>query len=148
LNQFNRTDIDVRLYKLHGSIGWFRSEQGDYVRSDLKMGGTRARLNTNQDVVPLILYPGKKFEYIEPMFDMLLEFKRQLDYAKYVFVVGYSFKDDHLSKLFRYAAKRNPHMTIFLITPSSHDIYYHSLKLNEIHQIEVQELKTLLCESA
>jgi SIR2-like protein len=128
LNQFNRTDIDVRLYKLHGSIGWFRSEQGDYVRSDVKIGGTRARLNTNQDVVPLILYPGKKFEYIEPMFDMLLEFKRQLDYAKYVFVVGYSFKDDHLSKLFRYAAKRNPHMTIFLITPSSHDIYYHSLK--------------------
>jgi hypothetical protein len=30
---------------------------------------------------------------------MLREFKKQLNYARYVFVIGYSFKDDHLAKV-------------------------------------------------
>ena len=29
---FKRTDTDVRLYKLHGSIMWYRTDRGDYVK--------------------------------------------------------------------------------------------------------------------
>ncbi len=57
---------------------------------------------------------GRKLEYIEPIFDMLGEFKKQLNHARYVFVIGYSFKDDHLAKVFKYAAKRNPKLIVFL----------------------------------
>jgi hypothetical protein len=56
-------------------------------------------MHTRQEIVPIIMYPGRKLEYIEPIFDMLREFKKQLNYARYVFVIGYSFKDDHLAKV-------------------------------------------------
>lgn len=63
------------------------------------------------------------------MFDMLGELKRQLDHAKFIFVVGYSFKDPHLARMFRYAAKRNHNLIVFLIGPDAHTIYYEVLKL-------------------
>lgn len=107
---------------------WYRTEQGDYEASRLIFTSTRINLDTHQEAFPLILYPGRKFQYIEPMLDMLLELKKQLDNAKYIFVIGYSFKDDHFAKLFRYAAKRNPNLTVFLISPDAHSIYHEVLK--------------------
>ncbi len=128
VNEFKKRDVDVLIYKLHGSIRWYRTEEGDYEASKLRFTGTTTHLDTNEEAVPLILYPGRKFEYIEPIFDMLLELRRQLDHVKYAFVIGYAFKDDHLAKMFRYAAKRNANLTVFLISPNAHSIYHEVLK--------------------
>ena len=116
------------LYKLHGSIRWYRTESGDYEASKLIFDDTNISLDTHQGAIPLILYPGRKLEYIEPTLDMLVELKRKLDDAKYVIVIGYSFKDDHLAKMFRYAAKRNPELHVFLIGPDAHRTYHEVLK--------------------
>jgi SIR2-like protein len=128
LTEFDRSNVDVKLYKLHGSIRWYRTEEGDYESSKVRTQGIKFSLDTRQDAIPIILYPGKKLEYIEPLFDMLGEFKRQLDHARYVFVIGYSFKDEHLAKVFRYAAKKNPDLIIFLVDPNAHEIYHNMLK--------------------
>jgi hypothetical protein len=127
-DEFQMRDVHLFLYKLHGSVRWYRTEQGDYEASRLIFTSTRVNLDTRQEGIPLILYPGRKFQYIEPMFDMLLELKKQLDNAKYIFVIGYSFKDDHLAKMFRYAAKRNPNLILFMISPDAHSIYHELLK--------------------
>ena len=127
-NEFHKPEIDVRLYKLHGSVRWYRTEEADYGSSKVRIKGIKIILDTDQEAVPLILYPGRKLEYIEPLFDMLAEFKKQLDHAKYLFVIGYSFKDDHLAKILRYAAKTSPNLVVFLISPSAHKIYNKILK--------------------
>ena len=116
-DEFKRREVDIRLYKLHGSIRWYRTVDGTYEASRLVFDSIPIHLDSQQDAIPLILYPGRKFEYVEPIFDMLGELKRQLDHVKYAIVIGYSFKDDHLAKMFRYAAKRNPNLRVFLIGP-------------------------------
>jgi SIR2-like domain len=131
-----RADVDLRLYKLHGSITWYRSEGGEYIRSDIIVGEERPILVGGIESVPLILYPGRKLEYIEPVIYMLGEIKRQLQETNYVFVVGYSFKDPHIAKLFRYAASRNRKLIIFLISPSAYDVYNRNLKYQEDEEFE------------
>lgn len=88
----------------------------------------KIELHTNENAVPLILYPGKKLEYIEPTLEMLNILKKSLLNVKYCFIIGYAFKDEHILKLFLYAANKNLELVLFLISPSAHAIYYEKLK--------------------
>ena len=97
---FNSENTDVRLYKLHDSVTWYRTEQGDYVSSNVLIKDMKVNLATGQEAIPFIVYPGKKLEYYEPIIDILVELKKQLKAVNYIFVVGYSFKDDHISILY------------------------------------------------
>jgi hypothetical protein len=85
-------------------------------------------LSSGTSAVPLIVYPGKKLEYSEPLYDILSELKNRLATTNYIFVIGYAFRDDHIARLFRYAAKKNRKMVLFLISPSAFDVYKKELK--------------------
>src|SRR5947209_13824576 len=61
----------------------------------------------------------------------LLLLRTLLNTVIYVFVIGYAFRDDHIRRLFKYAASRNPQLIIFLITPSAHQIYYSELRIHK-----------------
>lgn len=78
--------------------------------------------------IPLILYPGKKLDYSEPVFDTLMELKNSLNIAKYVFVIGYRFRDVHLRELFQNAAHHNQELIIILISPSAYPICKNKLE--------------------
>ncbi len=116
------------LYKLHGSVTWYRSETGDYVRSDVLTVKDTTTSVAEKPLVPLILYPGRKLQYIEPIIYLLRELEEQIKNIKYMFVIGYSFKDDHIARLFRYAATKNRELIVFLISPSASIIYNQKLK--------------------
>jgi hypothetical protein len=88
----------------------------------------KIELSSGKIAEPAIVYPGKKLEYSEPIFDTLMELKQHLGTARYVFIIGYSFKDEHLTSLFQYAAKKNRRLIVILITPSAYTIYDKKLK--------------------
>jgi len=67
-------------------------------------------------------------QYDEPTIDIMLKFREQLKDAKYIFVIGYSFKDEHITKIFQNAARTENDFVLFLISPSAHTIYNSSLK--------------------
>jgi hypothetical protein len=122
------SEFDVILHKLHGSINWYRTERGKYIKLLEKTTKTKIELFNNERAVPLILYPGKKLEYIEPTLEMLNMLKESLSQVNCCFVIGYSFKDDHLLKLFLYSSNKNQDMVLFLVTPNAHTIYNERLK--------------------
>jgi hypothetical protein len=125
---------DIMLYKLHGSVTWSRNEKGKCTRNEIAVTNTddqQINIVTGEEEVPLILYPGKKLEYSEPVFDLFIELKSQINIVRYVIVVGYSFRDDHIRRLFQYAARLNPHLTILLISPNAHEIYHSKLRIHE-----------------
>ena len=118
----------IGLYKIHGSITWWRTERGDYKSLPIKTHEAITTLSSGEPSVPFIVYPGRKLEYSEPVIDLLVELKEYLHNVKYVFVIGYSFKDDHVTRLFRYAARRNSELMLFVISPEAHKIYDMMLK--------------------
>jgi hypothetical protein len=128
---FEELDEGVKLYKLHGSITWRRTEDGDYKLLPIVDPGEKVTLSSGRVGVPLILYPRKKLEYSEPIFDILQEVKNKFKLAKYIFVIGYAFKDIHITRLFQYAAKKNRKAIIFLVSPSAFDIYEKKLRYLE-----------------
>lgn len=124
---------DLLLYKLHGSVTWSRDERGRYARNETAITDTeqpQTNIVTGEKEIPLISYPGRKLEYFEPTFDLIVELKNRLNHPnlKYIFVVGYSFRDDHIRRLVQYASERNHEFILFLIGPSAHEIYQSNLK--------------------
>jgi hypothetical protein len=60
-----------------------------------------------------------------------VELEKQLRTIEYAFVIGYSFKDPHLARLFQYAAKKNRKLVLFLVSPSAYQIYSDQLEYYE-----------------
>lgn len=121
-----KDDVDIRLYKLHGSVTWSRSEKGRYSKNEIVLNhSSNSHMNiiTGDLEMPLILYPGKKLDYSEPVFDTLMELKNSLNTVKYVFVIGYRFRDAHLKELFQNAAYYNQEFVVILVSPSAYSIY-------------------------
>ena len=133
---FERTDVDVRLYKLHGSVMWYRTDRGDYVKLPIMSQKAETQLITGERAVTLILYPIRKWEYAEPLLELLIELKRKLEKARFLFVVGYSFRDDHIRRIFWDAARKNRELIMFLISPSSYGLYQEKIKDYEIPDLE------------
>jgi hypothetical protein len=129
---FEKTDVDVRLYKLHGSVMWYRTDRGDYVKIPVMSKKAEADLITGERAETLILYPVQKWEYAEPLLELLMELKKRLEKAKFLFVVGYSFRDDHIRRIFWDAARKNKDLIVFLISPNAHKTYLDKIRDYEI----------------
>jgi hypothetical protein len=133
--RFSKTDPyrDLNLYKLHGSVTWWRDERGRYTSNEISMIDAKEPLRnivTRELEVPLISYPGRKLEYFEPIFDLIDQLKNRLNNPnlKYIFAVGYSFRDDHIRRIVQYASEINRQFILFLISPSAHQIYQNNLQ--------------------
>jgi SIR2-like protein len=120
---FKESSAGIRLYKIHGSITWWRTDEGDYKSLPLKDPTGMITLSSGRSAVPFIVYPGRKLEYSEPVFDILFEFREQLKTAKYIIIVGYSLRDYHIRVLFQYAAQKNRNIITILISPSAYNVY-------------------------
>lgn len=125
---FEELRFDIRLYKLHGSIMWYRTDRGDYVKIPTQSEHSETQLITGERAETLMLYPMRKWDYAEPLLELLIMLKRRLENAKFVIVVGYSFRDDHIRNVFWDVANKNRDLTVVLISPSAHKIYNERLK--------------------
>jgi len=119
---------DVRLYKLHGSVTWYRSDKGRYLKIPILSESSTIELVSREKAESLVLYPFRKWTYAEPMLELLVELKRKLDVASYVFVVGYSFRDEHIRRLFWDAANRNRNLILLLIGPHALETFESKLR--------------------
>lgn len=133
---FDRTDVDIRLYKIHGSILWYKTDRGYYVKLPTKIEGPHTELITGEKAVSLMLYPMRKWDYDEPLLEMLLKMKERMEKTHFVVVVGYSFRDDHIRRIFWDAARTNKKLILILISPNAPEIYE-----NKLRDYEIPELK-------
>lgn len=126
-DSFNRK-CDIRLYKLHGSITWYRTDRGDYVKIPVKVKTDSIELMTEEKAVSLILYPMRKWQYADPLLELLMMLKDKLEGAKFCVMVGYSMRDEHIRSILLDAAQENRDLHLLLIGPRSTEIYHNQLE--------------------
>lgn len=127
---FSDSKTDIRLYKLHGSVTWYKTTGGGFLKSMIKSEKANFVLYTGEQAESLMLYPIRKWEYAEPFLENLLALKNKLqgDEIKYCIVIGYSFRDDYIREIFWDSAKKNKELVLILVDPNAYSIYTTKLK--------------------
>jgi hypothetical protein len=129
-DNFRSKNADVRLYKMHGSVIWYRSDRGGYIKLPIMSGDSSVELITGERAETLMLYPMQKWDYSEPLLELLLETKRRLESKDYklLIVAGYSFRDEYVCKMLWDVARKNRGLHIVIVDPVAHEIYHEKLK--------------------
>lgn len=99
----------IRLWKIHGSLGWFRNlTNGNIVR----LGATNADyIKKHADKAELVIYPSKdKYNSSrkQPFIAYFDRLKKYLNSGDLLFIInGYSFSDQHINGIILNALKTN-----------------------------------------
>lgn len=130
---FNREETEIRLYKLHGSIIWYQSDRGTYIKLPIQNEIGEIKLISDEKAENLMLYPMQKWDYAEPLLELILHIKDLLeskvlkedpaDNFKFLIAVGYSFRDEHVKKVIWDAARKNRKLYLIIIDPEANKIY-------------------------
>jgi hypothetical protein len=89
--------LNIKLVKLHGSIDWFKLDDGRIVRSHVNRVKIAGRVVEGE----IMLYPiQQKDLYAYPWLDIFRQFKEDLKRAKNWIVLGYSFNDEYVKAMF------------------------------------------------
>lgn len=104
-NEFRRGDVQVRLYKQHGSLDWYRDDEDQMIYS--------ARIPP-EDRVPaagytslLIFGTNNKLEALDPFLYLSHIFSESVKTTKVLVVIGYGFGDEYINKIIRQGFARD-----------------------------------------
>ncbi|MEH7525854.1 SIR2 family protein, partial [Bacillus sp. JJ1503] len=104
-------DKVVHLLKIHGSIDWKKSPQGDVIKS----------IEKDEQDQSLMIYPRRaKFEqsYENPYFDLFSRFQNELRKKNtLLIVIGFSFADKHIKSIVKNAILNNVSLNILIVSP-------------------------------
>ncbi len=145
---FEREHTDFRLYKLHGSVTWFQSDRGGYLKLPVMTPESQIKLITGEQAQNLMLYPMQKWGYAEPLLELLLIVKHTLESQECKFLVsaGYSFRDEHIRTILWDAARRNQALHLLLVDPQAHNIYTNRLRFYDSdHKVPTPLDKRVVC---
>ncbi len=81
---------DIFLYKLHGSIDWFRNENKSLSFSD-------EAANIPTELLEIIFGTDYKLQYTDPFLYFVYQFRQWTLEAKLIIVIGYGFGDEHIN---------------------------------------------------
>lgn len=124
---FTDVTFDFHLKKIHGSIMWYQTDNGNYVKLPLPPED-KIKMIFGEKATPLILYPMQKWAFVEPLLELLLQFKTQLAESDFVIIVGYSFRDSHITRLLHESARKNRKMVVILVDPHARELYEKHLR--------------------
>lgn len=103
LERYIGKESRLRLIKLHGSVNWFKNkdekiEEGDY---QLSFDKTQTRYPLNYAINDIMIYPlSQKELYRSPFTQFFSVFDAELRKGKIWIVIGYSFRDLFIRKIF------------------------------------------------
>ncbi|MBZ5622345.1 MAG: SIR2 family protein, partial [Acidobacteriia bacterium] len=100
----------IYLYKLHGSITWYREKHEGNI---LKLAATP------QAEPDLIFGTDYKMQYIDPYLFYAYELRRYSLEAKIILTIGYSFRDDHINRIITQALQHDQSRVLVAVSRSA-----------------------------
>ncbi|MGO9531722.1 MAG: SIR2 family protein [Syntrophobacteraceae bacterium] len=102
---------DIYLYKLHGSIDWYRDEDGIINKS------------INKVDKPFIIFGvDNKMQSIDPFFYLTYQFREYALRASIIVIIGYSFGDSYINRIIFQAVQSDPRKTLLVVNKSTRDL--------------------------
>jgi hypothetical protein len=115
----------VRLWKLHGSLGWFWKKNDKGYGSKVIRLGVRIKDVDSKDN-ELVIYPSReKYELSrkQPFISYFDRLKRYLLEGEEIFIIsGYSFSDEHINEIFFNALQQNNRLHIITFLYNADDM--------------------------
>lgn len=117
-NRFQSKNVHVNLFKLHGSVLWYKTDRGAFHKIPFKIPEGSKDLLLNETLNSLIVYPvaGKPIHF-EPLAYAMHRFRERLKEVDQCFVIGYSMRDKHIQDIFTESLRRNPKLKIVIADP-------------------------------
>jgi SIR2-like domain len=109
------------LYKVHGSLDWYKNDEGEIVQKELDLNDNTKNLSEIVTQNRLTVFPSdNKYEqsYEQPYFEMMSRFQRALRTENTLLVtIGFSFLDRHISSVIEESLKYNTSLSLIVIDP-------------------------------
>lgn len=117
---FKDPSYKIHIYKLHGSITWFK--YGNQITQlppiDRKIFSSRG-----EELPVQMLYPLTGKEVFKPPFSELQYYlQRMLESCSMCIVIGYSFRDNPVNSIFSNASKENKDLEVIVVDPNADEI--------------------------
>ena len=110
---------NIVLFHLHGAVNWIEEKN----TKEIQYQSIIVPQNNSEYYVHKIVFPIKDKTYDDPIYDMPYNyFSRCLDVAKYIIVIGYSFRDKYLQSKIYSALDFNSELKIIVWDPCSKDL--------------------------
>jgi SIR2-like domain len=110
-DESEQEDINIYLYKLHGSLDWKREESGSLTFLD-------SSNHIKASEAEIIFGTTHKLQYLDPFLFLAYEFRRWTLESKLIVCIGYGFADDHINGIIGQALKNSPERKILSVSPS------------------------------
>ncbi len=118
INNFKLGNHDLNLYKLHGSIGWFISKlSSDNLYNNVYKPYNKNDSDEKSSKPAIILGSKNKLTWEGMYLDLLMTFRKQLRTAENIYILGYSFSDNHINKYIQEAWSNYPNKTFTIVDP-------------------------------
>ncbi|MCT4615200.1 MAG: SIR2 family protein [Marinifilaceae bacterium] len=139
IEKFEPVENMVNLYKIHGSINWVEDDKNQNTFFKIKEISTPDNSKENVLIYPTPTKQNKSLG--SPYVEMFREFQcKLLEPLSVLFVIGYSFSDEHVNNIIYQALATNTTMNLVVINDlSNKDIF--NIDDNRIYKIweEVSE---------
>jgi SIR2-like domain len=101
------TAPDIYLYKLPGSINWYRD----------RSQGNILKISAAPHASPDLIFG--TMQYIDPYLFYAYELRRFSLESKVILAIGYSFRDDHINGIIAQALQNDPARVLIAVSPSA-----------------------------
>lgn len=142
IEKYEALDNMIYLYKLHGSINWVEKEGNSLFNiQEININHTNTKPAESVLIYPNPLKQSKSLT--SPYTDIIREFQKKLLLQNSVlFVIGYSFSDDHLNNIIYQALSSNSSISIVIFGNYDKPIYkIDDKRIYKIHgEIETKKI--------
>lgn len=121
IRAFDDPGVVVKLYKLHGSINWYRDQDTDLLARAASGSRVSLVMRVARTAVPdvALLFPAHTKDILQPaLLELFHLFLHKLAEIDVLVVIGCSLRDLHLNRAVRQALFANPRLHLLLIDPN------------------------------
>jgi hypothetical protein len=116
---FDMEGWDLRLYKLHGSVDWYRLAS----RNVVYRGSPEHPAFPAEAAQDVLLYPARgKAAHADPFATLMSIFNRALGTAEVCVAIGYSFRDAHIRRVVLDRMATNRSLQLLVVNPHAEEV--------------------------